>query len=407
MPPFTSSPRDEPRRPATGAAVTALQWADLYLVRLPLIHEFETSSHRKAHLDHILVRLTDADGVVGWGESACASDPYYSGENVSTCWLMLHDYFIPALLGVDWDTPQQAQETLARISGNFFARAALDIACWDLASRRQGRSVAAALGGTAACAQAGVSLGIEPTADALLVQVARYVDQGYGRVKIKIRPGWDVEPARLVREAFPGIVVQVDANGAYHPAQAGDPVFRQLDALGLAMIEQPFAETELVAHADLQRRLQTPLCLDESVTSLGVARAAVALGACRIINVKVSRMGGLSQALALHDFCQDQGIPLWCGGMHEFGVGRAANVALASLPGFSLPSDVSGSDKYFAEDVVDPPVLATGGQVPVPYQRPGLGHEVIMARVNAHLLRTASLTVAEKGRTGHARAYLR
>ena len=387
--------------------MTTLQRADLYLVRLPLIHEFETSSHRKSHLDHILVRLTDSDGAAGWGESACPSDPYYCGENISTCWLMLHDYFVPALLGVDWDTPQQAQAALARINGNFFARAALDIACWDLASRRQGRSVATALGGTAAYARAGVSLGIEPTADALLEQVARYVNQGYRRVKLKIRPGWDAEPARLVREAFPDIVLQVDANGAYDQAQAGDPVFRRLDALGLAMIEQPFAETELVAHADLQRRLQTPLCLDESVTSLGAARAAVALGACRIINVKVSRMGGLSPALVLHDFCQDQGIPLWCGGMHEFGVGRAANVALASLPGFSLPGDVSGSDKYFAEDVVEPPVLAAGGQVPVPYQRPGLGHEVMMARVNARLLRNASLRVAGEERTGHACAYLR
>lgn len=387
--------------------MTTLQRADLYLVRLPLIHEFETSSHRKAHLDHILVRLTDADGVVGWGESACASDPYYNGENVITCWLMLHDYFIPALLGVDWDTPQQAQEVLARISGNMFARAALDIACWDLASRRQGHSLATALGGTTAYAQVGVSLGIEPTADALLAQVARYVDQGYARVKIKIRPGWDAEPTRLVREAFPGIVLQVDANGAYHPGQVNDPVFRRLDLLGLAMIEQPFAETELLAHADLQRRLQTALCLDESVTSLGLARAAVKLGACRIINVKVSRMGGLSPALALHEFCHDQGIPLWCGGMHEFGVGRAANLALASLPGFSLPSDVSGSDKYFAEDIVEPPVLATRGRVPVPYQRPGLGHEVVMARLTRRLLRTATLTVARKGRIGHACTHLR
>jgi o-succinylbenzoate synthase len=217
-----------------------------------------------------------------------------------------------------------------------------------------------------------------------------HVGHGYRRVKLKIRPGWDVEPTRHVRASFPDIGLQVDANGAYDAAQAGD-VFARLDDLGLLMIEQPFEETDLLAHAWLQQRLQTPVCLDESITTAGVAKAALALKACRVINIKVSRLGGLGPAREVHDVCRAQGVPAWCGGMHEFGVGRAANIALASLPGFTLPSDVSGSDKYFARDVVDPPVRAVAGRVRVPADQPGLGHEVIWSQVVDHVLRTAEL----------------
>jgi o-succinylbenzoate synthase len=367
---------------------------ELFLLSLPLVHEFETSSHRKGHLDHILVRVTDTDGAVGWGESACPTDPYYCGENVQTCWIMLHDYFAPMLLGAAWDTPADAARLLAAVKGNSFARAAMDIACWDLASRRAGVSLAAALGGTAGQVQAGVSLGIEPSIDALLEQVARHVGQGYRRVKLKIRPGWDVEPARQVRAAFPAITLQVDANGGYDGGEPDAPVFAGLDELGLAMIEQPFGDTELVAHARLAERMSTPVCLDESITSVGMARAALALGACQVVNVKVSRLGGLGPARDVHDFCRANQVPVWCGGMHEFGVGRAANVALSSLPGFALPGDVSGSDKYFAQDVIEPAVRAIDGVVPVPAGRPGLGHEVIMSRVSDHLVRTAELVAA-------------
>jgi O-succinylbenzoate synthase len=372
--------------------VITLDRMELFLVRLPLVHEFETSSHRKGHLDHILVRVTDTDGAVGWGESASPSDPYYCGENTETCWLMLRDYFGPALLGKAFQTPDQAAGYLRQFQGNRFARAALDIACWDLSSRRRGISVATALGGTAADVPAGVSLGIEPTIDALLEQVAAHVGQGYRRVKLKIRPGWDVEPTRHVRASFPDIGLQVDANGAYDASRpADDDVFAELDRLGLLMIEQPFEETDLLGHARLQQGLQTPVCLDETITTVGLARAALALQACRVVNIKVSRLGGLGPARQVHDLCRARDVPAWCGGMHEFGVGRAANIALASLPGFTLPSDVSGSDKYFARDVVDPPVRAVAGRVPVPAGRPGLGHEVIWSEVADHVLRTAEL----------------
>jgi o-succinylbenzoate synthase len=371
--------------------VITLDRIELFLVRLPLVHEFETSSHRKGHLDHILVRITDTDGAFGWGESASPTDPYYCGETVETCWLMLRDYFGPALLGAQFETPDQAAGHLRQFQGNRFARAALDIACWDLTCRRLGVSVASALGGTARDVPAGVSLGIEPTIDALLDQVAAYVGHGYRRVKLKIRPGWDVEATRHVRASFPHIGLQVDANGAYDADGTSDDVFARLDELGLLMIEQPFGETDLLGHARLQQRLRTPVCLDESITTAGLARAALALEACRVINIKVSRLGGLGPARQVHDLCRAHDVPAWCGGMHEFGVGRAANIALASLPGFTLPGDVSGSDKYFARDVVDPPVRAVDGRVPVPADRPGLGHEVIWGEVADHVLRTAEL----------------
>ncbi len=360
---------------------------DLYQVSLPLVHEFETSSHRKGRIEHILVRLTDEDQRTGWGECASPSDPYYCGESVDTCWLMLSRYLAPALLGARWETPEDAARISSVVSGNRFARAGLDIACWDLWCRRREISLADALGGTAESIEAGVSLGIERSVGGLLEQVERHVAQGYSRVKLKIRPGWDVEPARAVREAHPQLALQVDANCAYDAQAPQLATFAELDRLGLLMIEQPFGETELLAHAELQRRLVTPVCLDESILDAACASSAIALGACRVVNIKVSRVGGLGMAKAVHDVCRAEGLDAWCGGMHEFGVGRAANVALASLPGFTLPSDVSGSDKYFAEDVVDPPVLAHAGRVSVSRDSPGLGYEPVEDRIEARMVR--------------------
>jgi o-succinylbenzoate synthase len=225
--------------------------------------------------------------------------------------------------------------------------------------------------------------------------VALHVGQGYRRIKLKIKPGWDIEPVRRVRDDFPGVDLQVDANGAYDGSPADLAVFNKLDHLNLLMIEQPFEETNLLAHSRLQQNLRTPICLDETITTASMAETALAMGACRIINIKVSRLGGLGPARAVHDLCRSQGVPAWCGGMHEFGIGRAANVALASLPGFTLPSDVSGSDKYFAQDLVEPAVVAADGSVLVPFDPPGLGHEVIWSRLQDHLLRTAELTAGQ------------
>ncbi|SFE32487.1 O-succinylbenzoate synthase [Actinoplanes philippinensis] len=350
---------------------------ELRRVRLPLVHEFRTSSHAKRFLEHIIVTLTSADGAVGWGETASPSGPYFSPETVDSCWAMATTFLAPLVLGAGssasgsgWRHPSEVAAAMAKVRGNHFARAGFDMAAWALWSETTGVPLAKALGGDRARVAAGVSLGIEPTIDDLLEQVALRVGEGYRRVKLKIAPGWDVTPVRAVRAAFPDLPLHVDANGAYPADEVA--VFRQLDRLGLLMIEQPYAPRALVAHAALQAVLDTPLCLDESVEEPDDLTTALRLGAGRILNIKVSRMGGLTPAVRAHDMAREHGIPVWCGGMHEFGIGRAANVALSSLPGFTLPSDVSGSDKYYARDITTSPIVCTAGWVDVP-ATPGLG----------------------------------
>lgn len=377
----------------------AIERVELVVVRLPLVHEFETSSHRKNHLDHILVRVVTGDGAEGWGECASPSDPYYCGETVTTCLATLGGYLAPMLVGATWAYPDDVAGLLRRVRGNNFARAGLEMACWDLYARRRGEPLADTLGATALDVPAGVSLGIEADVDALLAQVGKHVADGYRRVKLKVRPGWDVEPVQAVRASFGDVDLQVDANGGYDPDDADhQAALRALDGHGLVMIEQPFAEQDLLAHAALHQELDTPVCLDESITSLPVLRTALQLGAMGIVNIKVSRLGGLGPARAVHDACREAGVPVWCGGMHEFGIGRAANIALAALPGFTLPGDVSGSDKYYARDVVDPPIRATDGRVPVPRSASGLGLAVDRSVIDAHRLTSLTIDDAEVGR---------
>jgi o-succinylbenzoate synthase len=362
---------------------------ELLQVRLPLVREFETSSHRKSYLEHVLVRVEDDGGTVGWGEIASPSGPFYAAETVGTCWTIATDYLVPRLLGADWEHPAQAARLWAAVRGNEFAKAGFDTACWALWSLAAGVPLAEALGGERRSVVAGVSLGIEPTVDALLEQVARHVDSGYPRVKLKITPGWDVEPVTAVRAAFPDLQLHVDANGAYTESGEHLAALQALDGAGLLMIEQPFAPRNLMASARLQATVATPVCLDESIVDGHDLETALAVGACRVLNIKVSRMGGLTAAVAAHDLARKHGVDVWCGGMHEFGVGRAANVALSSLPGFVLPSDVSGSDKYYARDVVTPPIRADRGVVRVPRDIPGLGHDVDEEFVRAHTTRAA------------------
>ena len=359
----------------------------LFEVSLPLVHSFETSSHRKTGLDHILVEATNDDGQVGWGEIASPADPYYGSETTNTAWEIAVRYLVPAVLGAEGERPEEIESGWRRVRGHEFAKAGFSGAIWDLSAKVSNRPLATALGGTRTEVVAGVSLGIEPTIDDLLAQVERQVEAGYGRVKLKIAPGWDVEPVRAVRAAHPTLDLHVDANGAYPDDDDSADVFRTLDTTELTMIEQPFAPRDFLAHARLQAAVQTPICLDESVVDLGDLRTMLALGAGRVLNIKVSRMGGLSVARDAHDLAAQSGIPVWCGGMHEFGVGRAANVAISSLPNFTLPSDVSGSDKYFARDVVTPPIRATGGRVTVP-TTPGIGHDVDLAWVRENTSRT-------------------
>lgn len=361
---------------------------ELFLVRLPLARPFTTSSHTKSHLDHILVRARGTQGEVGWGECASPSDPYYCAETVETCWHLLRDFLGPSILGRPWREVAEAELCWARIRGNRFARAGLEMALWDLAARAQGRPLAALLGGARREILSGVSLGIEASPEALCDQVAAYLQQGYRRIKVKVGPGRDLGFLLAVRERFPEVPLMADANSAYRLDEPDHlAALEAMDALGLMMIEQPLGADDLVDHAQLQRRLRTPLCLDESIHSADDARKAIALGSARVINVKVSRLGGLGEAVRVHDLCASRGVPVWCGGMHEFGVGRAANVALSSLDGFTLPGDVSGSDKAYEEDLVHPPIRASNGAIPVPWERPGLGHEVDEAQVARRTLR--------------------
>lgn len=361
---------------------------DLKLVRLPLVRTFRTSSSTKDHLDHILVRV-EADGLSGWGECASPSDPYYCPETSETCWHLLEDFLGPLVLGREWDDIDGLVKHYRLVKGNNFAKAGLEMACWDLLARREGKPLAALLGGTRAEILSGVSLGIETDPAALFDQIDRHLAEGYRRVKLKIAPGHDVEIVRRVRERYPDLPLQVDANSAYTLDDL--PTLQRLDEFGLLLIEQPLAHDDIIDHARLQAGLATPVCLDESIHSADDARKAIDLNACRVINIKVSRVGGLREAKRVHDVCQARGVPVWCGGMHEFGIGRAANVAVASLPGFTLPGDVSGSDKYYREDLVAPPVFAHRGAVPVP-TGPGLGHEPVEERIARHTLRALTLT---------------
>jgi o-succinylbenzoate synthase len=365
-----------------------LGWAEMVLVRLPLVRPFTTSSHTKDHLDHILIRVRDQDGAEGWGECASPSDPYYCSETTETSWHILRDFLIPGLLATPWDHPAEAARTWAKVRGNNFAKAGLEMACWDLWTRVRGLPLAQPLGGTRQEIYSGVSLGIEPTITGLLEQVERFLDQGYRRIKMKIGPGRDLAYLRAVRQRWPDVPLMADANSAYSledPAHV--EALKDLDELDLMMIEQPLADDDIVDHARLQSQLRTPICLDESIHSTADARKALDLGSCRIINIKVSRLGGLDEARQVHDLCLQRGVPVWCGGMHEFGIGRAANVAICSLPGFILPGDVSASDRAYREDIVDPPIRAHSGAIDVPWDRPGLGFEPNLSRIKANAVR--------------------
>jgi len=361
---------------------------DLTLVRLPLVRTFQTSSSWKSYIDHILIRA-ETDGIVGWGECASPSDPYYGPETTETCWHLLKDFLVPAVLGQTWTAIDEVVGFYAKVKGNNFAKSGLEMACWDLLGKVQEKSLADLLGSTKSSIVSGVSLGIEENLPALFYLIDQYVQEGYKRVKLKIAPGWDIDVVREVRREFPDLPLQVDANSAYTLDDTEH--LKRLDEFGLLLIEQPLGHDDMIDHARLQAALTTPVCLDESIHSAEDARKAIDLGACRVINIKVSRLGGLREALRVHDVCRARGVPVWCGGMHEFAVGRAANLAISGLPGFSLPGDVSGSDKYYREDLVEPPLLAVDGAIPVP-RGPGIGVTPMESRIRRNASRTLNLT---------------
>jgi len=351
---------------------------ELSLLRLPYVHFFETSFGRANDRTFILVRL-EADGLVGWGECTAEEQPLYSGETTETAWHILKDFLVPLVFLKKIAGPEEFHRAAAVYRGNRMAKAGLELAFWDLKARAAGLPLSKIYGGTRTEIEAGVSVGIEDSLPALVDRVGLYLSEGYRRIKIKIKPGWDVAACRAVRDRYPDILLQVDANGVYALRDANTLI--ALDEFRLLLIEQPFAPYDLWDHAALQKKLRTPLCLDESILSLDTARAALEMGSCRIINIKVGRVGGPVEARAIHDFCQAAGVPVWCGGMLESGIGRAHNLHLASLPNFSLPHDLSASRRYYKEDIIDPFIELSGpGTIRVP-DGPGIGVNPVAARI--------------------------
>lgn len=326
-----------------------IQSVQLHHLRMKLQSHFETSFGRIYDRDSILISLY-SDGLVGYGECVADRDPGYAYETTQTAWHILRDFLVPALLDRTIHKPQELPTALSFVRGHPMAKAGLEMAVWDLYGKMTEQSLRSLLGGTSRQVAVGVSVGLQDSTGELVKVVDSYLAQGYGRIKIKIKPGRDMSEAQAVRNAFPSVKLQVDANSAYHLDQALQEL-RPLDDLNLLLIEQPLAEDDLWDHHHLQKAFKTPICLDESILSARHARQAIEMKACQIINIKAGRVGGLSEAVAIHNLCLSQNVPVWCGGMLETGVGRAANLALASLPGFQLPGDISASDRYYGQDI--------------------------------------------------------
>ena len=369
-----------------------IEAAELCHVRMRLQQPFETSFGVEQDRECLLIRIEGA-GQEGWGECVAAGFPGFSYETVGTAWHVLEEYLIPAILQQPLEGISGLRARLAPVRGHPMAKAGLELALWDWMGRVASLPLVDLLGGRRTRVQVGVSIGIQSSVDTLLKVVDSHLRQGYARIKLKIKPGHDLEPVSAVRQSFPGILLQVDANGGYAPDQ-----FEQLlplDEFDLLLIEQPFAEEQLLAHARLQERLATPICLDESIGSEVEARQALDLGACRIVNIKPGRVGGLSEAVAIHDLCRKADVPVWCGGMLETGVGRAANLALATLPGFSLPGDISASDRYYDEDIASPRfALNPDGTIDVPAS-PGLGVTIDSGALERVTLRRERFTAGQ------------
>jgi O-succinylbenzoate synthase len=361
---------------------------ELRLLKLPLVHFFETSFGRIYDKHFIIVRA-DGGGVSGFGECVAEQDPYYSAETNDTVWHIVSDFIAPRVIGAEFAHPREVWPALKAIRGHNMAKAAVEMAAWDLYARQRGEPMSRVLGGSRDRIASGVSIGIQDSLDDLAAKVERELAAGYRRIKIKIKPGWDVAAAEMVRRRFGSILLMVDANAAYTLADADR--LADLDQFDLMMIEQPLDYDDIGDHASLQRRLKTPICLDESIHSLADAREAIGLGACRIINIKPGRVGGFTESIRLHDLCAERGIPVWHGGMLESGIGRAANIHLSTLPNFSLPGDIAASKRYFNPDLIDPPIeVAADGTIAVP-AGPGLGVSINQERIERATLRVAKL----------------
>lgn len=369
---------------------------ELFLVELPLVRPFRTSLGTDTVREALLVKVETGDGV-GWGECVSGADPSYASEFNEAEWTVLAHFFVPALLERADVGGEDVSSLLAGFKGHRMAKAAVEMAVLDAELRIEARSLQDYLGGTGEWVTPGVSVGITDSLEELVSLLDEHRAEGYRRVKLKIEPGWDLAPTRAARELLgEGFPLQVDANTAYR-RQHG-PHLAGLDEFGLLLLEQPLDEEDLLGHVELGRTLRTPICLDETIVSLRTAAQAIELGACSIVNIKPGRVGGYLEAKAIHDLCREAGIPVWCGGMLETGIGRAANLALATLPGFTLPGDISATARYFREDVTEP-FLLEGGAIKVP-TGPGIGVDVSTERVERLSVRRERFTPSCRRPTG-------
>lgn len=352
-------------------------------LKLDLKSFFETSFARVTY-EHFLLLEVEVDGTVGWSECVASEAPAYSSETVVTALHAIEDFIAPIVFRNEYEHPDEMLPSLAAIRGHNMAKAAVEMGLWEAFARKRGEPLSASLGGVRKEIVSGVSIGIQDSVEALLDKVEEELASGYRRIKVKIKPGWDLDVVRRVRERFPDTPLMVDANSAYTLDDVG--LFRNMDPFDLMMIEQPLHYEDMWDHAKLQRAIRTPVCLDESVHSVDDARRAIEMKACRIINIKAGRVGGHSSARAIQTLARERGIPVWCGGMLESGIGRAHNVHLATLENFSLPGDVADSKRYFTEELIEPPVsVRPDGTIPVP-TGPGIGYEVRRERIEKNRL---------------------
>lgn len=368
-----------------------LERIELREIELPLKWPFETSFGRTTRRRIMIVRVFDKSGAFGYGECTAPEDPFYNHETIDTAWIIISNYVVPLLSAALIERAEVVNEALSRIRGNRMAKGAVETAIWDLEAKILQKPLWEHLGGTLGEIACGVSIGLQQSTDVLLDKVAREVDAGYQRIKIKIKPRQDVALVEAIRKKFPRIRLSVDANSAYSLADID--LLKRMDEYELMMIEQPLAPGDLLDHAKLQGEINTPICLDESILTVADARHAHELGSCRIINCKLGRVGGHAEARSIQEFCAIRSTPVWCGGMLESGIGRAHNIAMSTLPGFTLPGDVSASARYWEEDVIEPPVtVSPQGTITAP-AGPGIGYEVNEARVESLAKRREQLTL--------------
>lgn len=347
-------------------------------IHMKLVAPFETSMDR---VDSRRVLLVEAnvDGVTGWGECVAGEDPFYSPETVATAWMVLREHLWPVVKERNFESAAEIWGLLAHVRGHNMAKASLEAAVWDAEAKQKNAPLWKLLGGTRTEIASGVSVGLKASLEELVSAVRTEIDAGYQRIKIKIKPGKDIALVQRLRQEFPGTKLMVDANSAYRLHDW--PLLKQLESFYLMMIEQPLGWDDLFSHIELQKKLETPICLDECIHSEEHALAAVTMGACKIINIKLGRVGGFTQAKRIHDICQHHGVPVWCGGMLETGIGRAHNIALCTLPNFTLPGDVTASKRYWHEDIIEPEVVVSArGTITVP-QGPGSGFEPRRERI--------------------------